>query len=251
MTSAFPIDRIEIVRNGGVELVMRFQPSRISIDTSFSIPLNESSWIAARVIGAKRGWIVPGDSLFAHANPVYCTIEGRPILVRDDAASLAQWIDDLDLLARAKGQWSNPSQEERVFDELAAARSWYEERACGSVTDANGALENALPAISCRNFPNPFSEFTVIDFDAGGEPSRVDDGGAKVSGRSEIRADLAIYDVSGRLVRRFAGVRAVAGTFRIEWDGTDERGRSVRSGIYFARLAVAGRAFGRKMVVVR
>jgi hypothetical protein len=249
--SAYPIDRIEIVRNGGVELALRLQPSRSSIDTVFSFPLYESSWIAARVIGTKRGWIVAGDSLFAHASPVYCAVAGLPILVRNDAAYLAQWIEDLDLLVRAKGQWSNPSQSARVLGELAAARSWYEERAYGSVADAGGALRDAPPVLSCRNSPNPFNGATVIDFDVGFDPSRAGEGGSMVSGQSEIRADLAIYDVSGRLVRRLAGARLVAGTYRIEWDGKDERGQGAPSGIYFARLAAEGRTFSRKMVVIR
>jgi hypothetical protein len=251
MESAYPIDRIEIVRNGGVELTMRLQPSRCSVDTSFSFPLGESSWIAARVIGAKRGWIVPGDSLVAHTSPVYCTVAGLPIRVRDDAAYLAQWVDDLDILVRAKGQWSDASQSARVLGELAAARSWYEERAYGSVTDAGGALRDDLPALSCRNSPNPFSGATVIEFDARVDSPRAGDGSSTVSGRTGIRADLAVYDVSGRLVRRLSGARLVAGAFRIEWDGRDERGKDAPSGIYFARIAAAGRTYSRKMVVIR
>jgi len=249
--SAFPIDRIEIVRNGGVELTLRLKPSRSSVDTSFSFLLHESSWVAARVIGTRRGWIVPGDSLFAHASPVYCTVAGLPILVRDDAAYLAQWVDDLALLARAKGQWSDPSQSARVLGELAAARSWYEERAYGSVADAGGALRDASPALSYRNSPNPFNGATVIEFDPGGVLSRADEGSPTASGRSPIRVDLVIYDVSGRLVRRLAGAQLVAGTFRIEWDGRDERGKGAPSGIYFARLAAAGRTLNRKMILIR
>jgi hypothetical protein len=251
MESAFPIDRIEIVRNGVVELTMRLEPSRFSVDTSFSLLLHESSWIAARVIGVERGWIVAGDSLFAHTSPVYCTVAGMPITVRGDAAYLAQWIDDLEILARAKGQWSDPSQSSRVFEELDAARSWYEERAYGSVADAGGALQGSPAALSCRNSPNPFSEATVIDFGAERAPSGGEEGSSTFSGPSEIRADLVIYDVSGRLVRRLAGARLVAGRYRIEWDGRDEGGKSAPSGIYFARLAAAGRTFNRKMILIR
>jgi hypothetical protein len=251
MESAYPIDRIEIIRNGGVELTLRLQPSRLSVDTSFSFPLHESSWIAARVIGTKRGWIVPGDSLFAHTSPVYCTVAGRPILVSEDAAYLAEWVDDLDLLARSKGQWSNPSQSARVLGELAAARAWYEERAYGSVADAGGALRGAPPALSCRNSPNPFSGATVIEFDVGGAPFPAGEGSSTAAGRPGIRADLDIFDVSGRLVRRLSAAWLVAGTFRIEWDGRDERGRGASSGIYFARLAAAGRTFNRKMILMR
>lgn len=248
---AYPVDRIEIVRNGQVELTLRLQPPRNSVDTSFSLPLQESSWIAARVIGVKRGWIIAGDSLFAHTSPVYCTVAGLQIRVRDDAAYLAQWVDDLDLLVRSKGEWSDPSQSVRVFEELAAARSWYEERAYGSVADADGALQDAPPALSCWNSPNPFGGPTVIECGVSGDPSRAGGRGSTVAGQSEFRADLAIYDVSGRLVRRFAGARLVAGTYRIEWDGRDERGRGAPSGIYFARLAAAGRTFNRKMILIR
>jgi hypothetical protein len=251
VVSARPVDRIDIVRNGRVARAMRFEPPRISVDTTFSLPLDESSWIAARVVGRKSGWIVPGDSLVAHTSPVYCTVEGRPILVRDDAAYLAQWIDDLEELARTKGQWADPAQEERVFAELAAARAWYEERGTGSVAGVDGAGGNAPPALAFRNFPNPFTGATVIDFDAGGFSPGVEEGSAMTAVPPEIRADLAIYDVAGRLVRRFAGVRAVGGTFRVQWDGTDERGASVKGGVYFARLAAAGRTFTRKMIVIR
>lgn len=251
LESAFPIDSIEIVRNGEVESTLRFQPPRVSVDAGFSLPLFESSWIAARAIGVKRGWIVAGDWLFAHTSPVYCTVAGLPIMVRGDAAYLAQWIDDLDLLARAKGQWSDPAQSARVFGELAAARSWYEERAYGSVADAGGAVGGAPPALSCVNSPNPFSCATVIDFDPGDAVSMANGEGSTASATSELRADLVIYDVSGRLVRRLAGARLVAGRYRIEWDGRDERGRSAASGIYFARLAASGRTFNRKMILIR
>jgi hypothetical protein len=251
MVSASPVNRIEIVRNGRVARAMRLEPPRISVDTIFSLPIEESSWIAARVVGRKSGWIVPGDSLIAHTSPVYCTVGGTPVLVHDDAAYLAQWIDDLDLLARAKGQWSDPAQEERVFAELAAARAWYEERGCGSIAGVDGAGGNGPPVFAFRNFPNPFTGTTVIDFDAGVSSSGAGEGRSMATAPPELRGDLAIYDVAGRLVRRFAGVRAVAGTFRIEWDGTDERGARVGGGVYFARLAAAGRTFSRKMIVIR
>jgi len=167
---------------------------------------------------------------------VYCAVAGMPILVRDDAAYLTQWIDDLDLLVRAKGQWTDPSQAPRVFAELAAARSWYEERAFGGIADAGGAPRDVSPRFACWNSPNPFNGGTVIGFDVG---------------QSAPRADLAIYDVSGRLVRRFVGARLVAGTCRIEWDGRDERGNDAPSGMYFARIAVEGRTLSRKMVIIR
>jgi len=47
---------------------------------------------------------------------------------------------------------------------------------------------------------------------------------------------LRIYDVSGRLVRTLVDGPRTTGVHRVQWDGTDDRGRTARSGIYFAKL---------------
>ncbi len=251
LVSSSPVDRIDIVRNGGTALTVRFVPPRVSADTTFSLALDESSWIAARVVGVKRGWIVVGDSLVAHTSPVYCPVAGLPILDREDAAYLAQWIERLELLARAKGSWPDPAQSTRVFDELAAARSWFQTRAEGSVADVGEALPNASAAVSCMNSPNPFSGVTAIDIVVNGGSGAAGAERSVVPERSPVRVDLAVFDVSGRLVRRLLSGRPAAGRSRIEWDGTDERGRAVPSGIYFARLTAEGSSYNRKMILIR
>jgi len=42
-----------------------------------------------------------------------------------------------------------------------------------------------------------------------------------------------------------------AGPYRVQWDGRDERGAQVSSGIYFAKLAVGGETHTRKMVMLK
>jgi hypothetical protein len=63
-------------------------------------------------------------------------------------------------------------------------------------------------------------------------------------------AALSLLDASGRRVRRFAGPFS-AGVNEVAWDGRDERGRAVRSGLYFYCLDVAGARLSRHLVVVR
>ena len=53
---------------------------------------------------------------------------------------------------------------------------------------------------------------------------------------AEARVSLRIYDVSGRLVRTLVDGPRTTGVHRVQWDGTDDRGRTARSGIYFAKL---------------
>jgi hypothetical protein len=85
------------------------------------------------------------------------------------------------------------------------------------------------------NAPNPFRTSTRIPFElvrAG-------------------RVTLAVYDVAGRRVRvLFAGSRG-AGADQVEWDGRDDAGRAVASGVYFCRLDAGSHSETRRMVLVR
>lgn len=71
--------------------------------------------------------------------------------------------------------------------------------------------------------PNPFRGLTRFDYSlAEGGP-----------------AELRVFDVSGRSVRSLLRGMLDAGTHRAEWDGRDDHGRVVPSGVYLARLETA------------
>jgi len=72
-----------------------------------------------------------------------------------------------------------------------------------------------------QNVPNPFNPTTVIRYD-------VPSGGGYVT--------LKVFDVAGRLVRTLVDGPQAAGVNRIEWDGTNESGDNVSTGVYFCRL---------------
>ena len=104
---------------------------------------------------------------------------------------------------------------------------------------ANRPVELAThtPAMSLASglapaLPNPFVRSATFRWTLG------DDG----------PAELAVFSVDGRRVRTlFGGVRA-AGSFTAAWDGTDEQGRSVGPGLYFARLVTVEGRFSRTVV---
>jgi flagellar hook assembly protein FlgD len=48
--------------------------------------------------------------------------------------------------------------------------------------------------------------------------------------------ELAIYDLLGRRVRTLESGFKTAGEYVMKWNGVDEKGRSVASGVYFYRL---------------
>ncbi len=83
--------------------------------------------------------------------------------------------------------------------------------------------------------PNPFNPATDIKFSLPGNAS----------------VDLGIYDIAGRLVRTVVSRTMVAGAHSERWDGRDNSGLSVASGIYFARLRVDSETSIKRMALVR
>ncbi len=64
-------------------------------------------------------------------------------------------------------------------------------------------------------------------------------------------AEVSVFDVSGRLVRRIARGSYGAGYQVVSWDGRDEQGRRVSSGIYFLKAKSAGEERTLKLAVAR
>ena len=87
-----------------------------------------------------------------------------------------------------------------------------------------------------QNAPNPFSPSTTIYFD-------IPDGGGDVT--------LQIYDVSGRLVRTLIDGYKPSGAGAVSWNGRNDQGQPVASGIYFYRMTAPGFSEMKKMVLLR
>jgi len=86
------------------------------------------------------------------------------------------------------------------------------------------------------NYPNPFNPRTILRFELS----------------HAGRAQLAIHDLRGRVVRHLTTSRLSAGPHELVWDGTDDQGGAVASGQYFARLQIDGApAATRKLLLVR
>jgi len=65
------------------------------------------------------------------------------------------------------------------------------------------------------------------------------------------RTRVAIYDVAGRRVRNLLDSELVAGTHSQWWDGKDDAGVTVASGLYFCRVLLGEKEFRRTIVIVR
>lgn len=97
-----------------------------------------------------------------------------------------------------------------------------------------------IPALNAavihQNYPNPFNPETTINFSL------------PRSGNT----NLAVYNLKGQLVKHLhTDLNLPAGEHTVVWNGRDELGRTVSSGVYFCRLTCAGETVMRKMVLAK
>jgi hypothetical protein len=71
-----------------------------------------------------------------------------------------------------------------------------------------------------QNYPNPFNPSTKITFAV----------------QKAVEAQIVVYDVLGRRVKTLASEHMTPGTYTTEWNGVDEHGNTVGSGVYFVRM---------------
>jgi hypothetical protein len=86
-----------------------------------------------------------------------------------------------------------------------------------------------------QNYPNPFNPNTAISF--------------TLSSRSRVSLD--IYNILGQNVRGLINQEMPAGDYKVVWDGKDNSGKSVSTGIYLYRLNAGEFAQTRKMVLLK
>jgi len=95
----------------------------------------------------------------------------------------------------------------------------------------------SLPARTALypNYPNPFNPATAIPFAL----------------RAAGPARIAIYDATGRRVATLLDGTAPAGPGEVRWDGRDDRGAVMATGVYYVRLEASGESHVRKMVLLK
>ena len=104
----------------------------------------------------------------------------------------------------------------------------------GVESDGHREVPPQSPSLS-GNYPNPFNSGTLIRFEL----------------HRAGPANLIIYDLRGRRVRTLADGFYGPGSHRLIWDGRDDGGNEVASGIYLYQLRTEGFTGARRMVLLR
>lgn len=93
-----------------------------------------------------------------------------------------------------------------------------------------------------QNYPNPFNSATVIHYTV------------KSSQKTEnrpVHTTLRIYNILGEEVRELVNTIQLEGSYRVVWDGRNNQGKEVASGVYFYRLKAGDFVQTKKMILIR
>ncbi|MBU8921554.1 MAG: T9SS type A sorting domain-containing protein [Bacteroidales bacterium] len=86
------------------------------------------------------------------------------------------------------------------------------------------------------SYPNPFNPSTTIEF--------------YIAERTSV--SITIFDISGRRVRRLIKAEEYdTGLFKEQWDGRNDKGSQLASGVYFCRFEAGNNIFARKLILLR
>ncbi len=136
-----------------------------------------------------------------------------------------------------------PIEEVRFFGDLAGTVHLNDIQLVAqkpSTASTTAVLEDyqlALPQsfALAQNFPNPFNSTTVIRF--------------ALPQSQEV--ELSIYNLAGQKVAMVVGGMRQAGSYSINWDGLDDAGHALASGVYFYLLRAGDRQEARKLLLLR
>lgn len=88
-----------------------------------------------------------------------------------------------------------------------------------------------------QNYPNPFNPSTTIHY--------------SIPGSANERVSLKIYDLRGRLVRTVVDEVKRPGAYLVHWDGRDDRGEEVGSGIFLYTIRAGNFKSTKRMTIIR
>jgi hypothetical protein len=119
-------------------------------------------------------------------------------------------------------------------DAFAFAERYFEGLVPTVVEETSDAAIPDAYALS-QNHPNPFNSQTLIRF-ALAQPGEV---------------ELLVYNLGGQRVALLSQGSRVAGTYEIRWDGRDDDGRELASGVYLYQLKAGDNSQQRKLLLLR
>ena len=162
------------------------------------------------------------DDFFLFADAFGTTVAGKRLAAGKPVTPSSSNLDRLINMAQASTDWR--TMIERLLPRELNALFYAQ-------------LESRLPQAFAlaQNFPNPFNPATTISF----------------SLPENTAVEISIYNLAGQSIKTLAASTLPAGIHQLSWDGTDEHGKAVASGIYVCVLRAGKVVLYNKMTLLR
>lgn len=133
------------------------------------------------------------------------------------------------------GSTTVDSMQNRIFSTVAHFSSLVLKERSETAVSTEKTAELPEGFVLSQNYPNPFNPSTTISF--------------QIPERSEVR--LTVYNMVGQKVNTLVNSVQASGKYQVRWNGTDQSGNTVSSGVYFYRLETAQFTSIKRMILLR
>ena len=237
----------------GDEMVFYSEPVEATAGEWYMV----SVWMKTEDIDTAAGWhatnVTPdrdddrgGINFFFHKAPIreafdlvggdqFFYVDQRPGKERQDWTLYK-------IIAQAPEEAAGVSMRSR-FNPRVMGKVWYDDYSIQEVDVLITVIEQPTNRIAImpaeyelfNNYPNPFNPETIIEY--------------KVPKTGQVK--MAIYNVLGQNVRTLVDEHQPAGTYQVMWDGTDNLGNKLSSGVYFYQLVGENALITKKMTLLK
>lgn len=222
-----------------LEIELQFEHNRTD---SFTITANVEVTGNITAVSNKIFFVITNWVEYSTSNPWYYLVVAKSAEEDFDLTAVGETgTYTADLSFEMQGDWFLED-----LHAVAIVQDWSNQEILQAAQLKSGfsSAENPLinPEISLRNFPNPFNPSTTISF--------------QLSEENSGAVDLSIYNTKGQKIKQLIRGQLETGQHSVVWNGENEAGKSLASGIYYYRLNVDAAEGGRytsvkKMILLK
>ena len=121
------------------------------------------------------------------------------------------------------------------FDEMSPTLAEANVTGTGVADNGDTSFQQPQQFVFNQNYPNPFNPVTSIHY----------------SLPNSAKVELAVFNLQGQRVKTLISGIQSTGNYEIVWDGTNENGMLVTSGIYLYQMKAGNQRKVKKMSLVR
>jgi hypothetical protein len=140
-----------------------------------------------------------------------------------------------EIRAKIKEMRDNGASKKEIHQEVKKLLDQYNQSSGKNSEKDEQTIQNPTSNLSLDNFPNPFNPHTTIRYEL----------------KSAAQVTLRIYDLQGQLIRSLVNDYQAAGSHNIHWDGLNENGIAVPSGVYFIRMSADKENISRRIILTK